>query len=613
MGALTAVWNRVFAVLGRFSMYRLALVALGGVGLVALALSFFGLVVPGPGELVGTAVILVVVISLVDVLAQRLLRLAWRIESSIITALILLFVLRPTLDPVGLVGIAIAGAAAAASKYLLVWRGRHVLNPAAFGAAFLTVVGIALPALGGSSWWVGAPALFVPVLLAGLVVAWRTEKVRVVALFLLVATAVALVRTFVQYGAAGLSVDPGAIVAQVILASPFLFLGAFMLSEPLTLPPRRRQQYVVAVVVGVLAGWPLSLGEITLGQERALLIGNLVAFAFALRAAVRLTLERRRALSATATELTFRARRRFRFEAGQYLELDVPHRHPDARGTRREFSIVSAPADLPTVRIAFRDGKGPQSSYKRALAAVEPGDTLAVTGVWGDFVLPRRTDAPLLLVAAGIGSRRSCRICVSWRSRGSAATSSSSPSRPRSTSCPTPTSSPRPRSRCRRDARGSCRAAGRMDVGGSRAPRRGGAPPSRAGSRSPPRVRLRPSRTHRRPRTRARDGALPDDGCLQRLLSEARCPGRSGGIAGTVGRAGSRTVKSVRPGVLSTEISPRCASTIARAIESPSPVPPVWRARERSARENRSNSSSAISGSIPGPSSSTVSTASDPS
>ncbi|MFX7824793.1 FAD-dependent oxidoreductase, partial [Acinetobacter baumannii] len=44
-----------------------------------------------------------------------------------------------------------------------------------------------------------------------------------------------------------------------------------------------------------------------------------------------------------------------------------------------------------------------QSSYKRALAEVPVGATLAVTGVWGDFVLPSRPTAPVLLIAAGIG------------------------------------------------------------------------------------------------------------------------------------------------------------------------------------------------------------------
>ncbi|MEN2740135.1 flavodoxin reductase [Microbacterium sp. X-17] len=403
-GSLSATWNRAFALLGRVSMYRLVFLALAAIALVALVLSFFQLVVPDPGELLATLALLAVVIAAVDAAAQRIARLPWRIESSLITAFILLFVLRPTLEPLGLLGVALAGAAAAVSKYVLVWRGRHILNPAAFGAALLTVVSIGAPDLGASSWWVGTPALAAPVLIAGLVVLMRTEKVRVVLLFWVVATVVALIRTFVQYQSLGIDIDPGMIVSQVLWASPFLFLGAFMLSEPLTLPPRRWQQYVVALVVGILAGWPIPLGEITLGQERALLIGNLVAFALAVRVAVRLTLEARRPLGPTAVEATFRASRRFRFQPGQYLQLDVPHHRPDARGTRREFSLVSAPEDLPTVRIAFRDGGGgPQSTYKRALAATAPGDALPVTGVWGDFVLPRRADAPLLLVAAGIG------------------------------------------------------------------------------------------------------------------------------------------------------------------------------------------------------------------
>jgi ferredoxin-NADP reductase len=399
---LSALWNRVFAVLGRVSMYRLVLLSLAALAVISLALSFAGLVGPTPGELAATAAVLVVVCVATDAAAQRLLRLGGRIESSLITAGILLFVLWPTLDPAGLGGIAIAGAVAAASKYVLVWRGRHVLNPAAAGATVLTLLGIAVPALGASGWWVGAPTLALPVALFGLAVVWRTEKVRVVLLFLVLAVGVSVVRQAVQYAAAGFAFDLGTALQFALLQSPFLFLGAFMLSEPLTLPPRRWQQFAVAAVAGVLAGWPIPLGEITLGQERALVIANLVAFAFALRQAVRLTLVSREQLAPTLAALTFRARRRFRFEAGQYLELDVPHRRPDARGTRREFSIVSAPEDLPEVRIAFRDGRGAQSSYKRALAAVELGDVLAATGVWGDFVLPR-TPAPALLVAAGIG------------------------------------------------------------------------------------------------------------------------------------------------------------------------------------------------------------------
>lgn len=398
---LTAGSTRVLGVIGRVSMYRLVLSALGLLAVISLVLSFAGLVVPQPLELVASIVVLTLACALTDAAAQKMLGMPLRLESSLITAAILLFVVRPSVEPLGLAGLAIAGVVASASKYVLAWRGRHIFNPAATGATVLTVLSVFAPDLGGSAWWVGSPWLAAFVLVLGVVLLLRTDKLPIVVTFWVVAMTVAFARTTVQFQAAGFAVDVPAVLAQVALSSPFLFLGAFMLSEPLTLPPRRAQQYAVAILVGVLAGWPLPVGEITLGQERALLVGNLLAFLFCLRAAVRLRVEGRRDLTPTVRELTFRAARPFRFSPGQYLELDVPHRRPDGRGTRREFSIASAPEDLPEVRIAFKDGS--QSSYKRALAAVENGSTLAVTGVWGDFVLPSRPTAPVLLVAAGIG------------------------------------------------------------------------------------------------------------------------------------------------------------------------------------------------------------------
>ncbi|WP_396655233.1 FAD-dependent oxidoreductase [Microbacterium sp.] len=401
---LSAPWNRVLRVLGQVSMYRLVLLSLAGLALVAFVLSLFGLVLPGPLELVVSLAVLVGVAAGVDTVAQRALRLPHRYESSIITGHILLFVLRPTLEPWGLAGIALAALAASSSKYVLAWRGRHIFNPAAIGATVLTLLALAWPALGVPSWWVGTPVMAAPVIIAGVTVLWRTERLRVVTLFVVVAVAVGFFRVAAQFDAAGLPVDALQLLNVVLWSSPILFLGAFMLSEPLTLPPRRWQQFCVAALVGVLVGWPIDLGVLSLGQERALLIGNLLAFAFTVRTAVRVTLESRSDVTGTVRRLTFRASRPVRFLPGQYLELDVPHRRPDARGTRREFSIVSAPEDLPEIAIAFRENAGAKpSSYKRALAGVHAGDRLAVTGVWGDFVLPRRHGAPVLMVAAGIG------------------------------------------------------------------------------------------------------------------------------------------------------------------------------------------------------------------
>jgi ferredoxin-NADP reductase len=399
IATVTSGWTRVRGLLGRMSMYRLVLAALGVLAAAALVLSFFELVVPGPLELLATLAVLLVACVGANALAQLLLRRPIRHESSIITAGILLFVLRPTLVPLELVWVGLAGIAAVASKYLIAWRGRHIFNPAALGAAVLTISG-----LGASAWWVGSPVLAGPVIVLGFLVLARTERLRVVVTFLVVAVGVSVLRLGVQSQAAGISFDAGQALSFALWSSPFLFLGAFMLSEPLTLPPRRWQQLTVAVVVGLLAGWPISVGPFTLGQERALLIGNLLAFVWAAHHAVRLRLTDARMITPTVRQLTFAARRPVRFAAGQYLELEVPHRRADARGTRREFSIVSAPSDGSNVQVAYRVTDGPgESSYKRALATAETGTDFAATGVWGDFLLPTNPGAPVLLVAAGIG------------------------------------------------------------------------------------------------------------------------------------------------------------------------------------------------------------------
>ncbi len=97
ISSLTALRQRVLAVLGALSMYRLVFFALVALGLLALGLSLAGLLAPTAGEILASFAVLALTISLVDAIAQRTLRLPWRIESSLVTALILLFVLQPSL------------------------------------------------------------------------------------------------------------------------------------------------------------------------------------------------------------------------------------------------------------------------------------------------------------------------------------------------------------------------------------------------------------------------------------------------------------------------------------------------------------------------------------
>jgi len=193
----------------------------------------------------------------------------------------------------------------------------------------------------------------------------------------------------------------GGALWQPLAQRPVLFFVGFMLTEPLTLPPRRWQQLALAAVVGVVFAVPYNLGFVANSPELALLVGNLLAFLAGQRGGIRLNFQESRPLTPTTTEFSFRPERAVRFAPGQYMELHLPHAKSDGKGRRRVFSLTSAP-DARDVTIGVGTAE-PVSAAKRALLALQPGDSVTATAVGGDFVLPRRPAGPVLLVAAGIG------------------------------------------------------------------------------------------------------------------------------------------------------------------------------------------------------------------
>lgn len=106
--------------------------------------------------------------------------------------------------------------------------------------------------------------------------------------------------------------------------------------------------------------------------------------------------------SANIYTFVFRVQEPLSFIAGQFLELVMDHPNPDERGTRRWFTISSSPQLLPEVRITTRIPIRP-SSFKQALMQLEPGDTVQITDIMGDFVLPKNTQKPLAFIVQGIG------------------------------------------------------------------------------------------------------------------------------------------------------------------------------------------------------------------
>jgi ferredoxin-NADP reductase len=376
--------------LGRVTTYRLLTLGLSALAVVALVLSAGGVLFVEPAAIAVSALVAVVA----SVASAWLVALAFRTrahtESAVITGLILLFLFWPSLEPRYLGALALAALVANLSKYLLAWRGRHVLNPAAAGAFVVGLTG-----WDATTWWVADRWLLVPVLLLTAVVVLRTRRYALVGTF--VAAAVALVALRLTVGGEPL----GSAVTTALVSYPILFLAGVMLTEPLTLPPRRWQQLLEAGVVAVVLAVSYHLGPLHSTPEAALLVGNLLAFGFGQRGAVRLTLTRHRRLTPRTVELAFRADRPVRFAPGQWVELTVPHPRPDARGTRRVFSVSSAPsAGELTVALTVPERA---STYKRALGALPVGARVRATGLGGDFVLPRDPARPLLLVAGGIG------------------------------------------------------------------------------------------------------------------------------------------------------------------------------------------------------------------
>ncbi|GCD18455.1 hypothetical protein CTKZ_00170 [Cellulomonas algicola] len=387
--------SRVDDLLGRVTTYRTVSAALGVVLAAALVLSLSGSVHVEPVALAVSVVVAVAVTLLVSLACGALWRVPVHRESSVITGLLLALLLRPSTAPLDLAVLAAAAAAAGASKFVLAVRSRHVLNPAAAGALAVGLVGVPFGAV-PATWWVATPALLPVVAVAALAVVVRTRRGLLVGTYLVVAGGVVSVRLV----GLGLAV-PDALWTS-LASYPLVLAAAFMLTEPLTLPPRRRQQLAEAALVGALTVTPFTLGPVWSSPELALVVGNVLAFALGQRRAVRLTVVGHRDVTPAVREVAFAPERALRFRPGQWIELHVPHAGVDRRGTRRVFSVASPPGHVDGVVVAYRLTPAP-SSFKRTLTSLPQGVVVRATSVGGDFLLPRRADVPLLLVAGGIG------------------------------------------------------------------------------------------------------------------------------------------------------------------------------------------------------------------
>lgn len=377
-------------ILNRVTMYWLLVYGLGSITLIAIFFATFGLVHFDPAFMLLSLVVLLISVFLSEYLLSLLRDRPMNHESWLITALILFLVLPPARELSSFIPLILAGFLASVSKFLLVWRGKHIFNPAAFAAAVLS-----LTTLWPASWWVGSNSLWWLVLIFGLLVIRKIRRGKLVLWFAAVAVALQILQFVIDGQLSATNVQ------HMLIASPLIFLATIMLTEPATMPPRKGQQYIFVTIAALLYATGLSFGSFYVYPEVALLLANLYAFVVTPKLYIALKLEAVEDISNNVKNFVFRPQRKFTFIPGQYMEWTLPHVALDSRGNRRMFTIASSPTeDRVMIGVKFYE---PSSSYKKYLRAMKPGSIIHASQLAGSFTMPNDTSKKLLFIAGGIG------------------------------------------------------------------------------------------------------------------------------------------------------------------------------------------------------------------
>jgi glycine betaine catabolism B len=367
-----------------YTMYKVVSIGLALQLVWAFGLAFLGYTSFSAGALLASAVTIVGISVLVHYVLARATLAPAHIESTYITALILVLIVQPTLIYVELAQTALFACVAVLSKYILVYKHRHLFNPVALSLFVCGLLGMA-----GGLWWVGSVYMLVPVTSTALVVILKTRRYALVATFLM-GTIACMVLFSMQ--------DPVHAVKVMLLSYPILFFAAFMLTEPLGLPATTKQQVVYGASVALVAGIPWHWGALYSSLELGLLLANAAVFFYAWPIRARLQLVQAKSVGGNCIEYSFKSDAPVLHKSGQYMEWTLPHA-ADTRGERRYLSIASG-ENTEHLSFAIKHVEN-ESSWKRELRKSN-NHTLYATQVSGDFI-PSEYPVEQIWIAGGIG------------------------------------------------------------------------------------------------------------------------------------------------------------------------------------------------------------------
>lgn len=376
--------------LNSITMYKVVLYGLWGLTIAGLFYAFLGLL---PFAFFSLVISLIVILALcwgVNILFAKLFSVPANVESVWITGLILFLILTPAVTAYEYFGVALMCVIAMGSKYVLTWNKVHVFNPVAIALVVMGLVGSDL-----AIWWVGSTIMLPLVLVVGLLIVRKIKRGQMFLLFLIMS----LVMIALASSRNQLPILDS--VWTALISWPLIFFGTVMLTEPLTAPEKSSHQLMYGIVVGVITGSQIHIGNVYSTPEIALVVANIFSFLVSNKQKMVITLQSKHQEAANLYDFSFSTPNKLQFKPGQYIEWTFSHAHPDQRGVRRYFTIASAPEEESLHLGVKITPEG--SSFKKALLAMNPGDELIVGQVSGDFVLPENPATKLVFIAGGIG------------------------------------------------------------------------------------------------------------------------------------------------------------------------------------------------------------------
>jgi ferredoxin-NADP reductase len=376
--------------LNKITMYRLVLQGLFVLAGVSILESLFGLLSYNPLLLFLTFFLLAVSCYVSNYVFGMIFKVALNIESSSITALILYLLVFPVSSTKDVPWILLLGVVAMASKYALAWKKKHIFNPTAIGLVILGLFGVGLQA-----WWVGSSAMLIPVAILGFLVLRKVQRFQMFGAYI-----VGVLVSTIVVGLHNGDTIPS-VLSSVFISGPAIFLGAIMLTEPLTTPPQAARRLIYGLLVGLLYGVQFDWGILYMTPALALVIGNLFSYIASPRERLMLTLVRKEQRSPDIYDFAFSSDRTISFLPGQYLEWTLGLDKADTRGNRRYFTIASSPTEKEIILgTKFYDKP---SAFKQKLLSLSPGAKMIASQLSGGFTLPGNEDAKLAFIAGGIG------------------------------------------------------------------------------------------------------------------------------------------------------------------------------------------------------------------